>query len=321
MSRIYEALQQPSSGRVVPVTPAIVPVTPEGKRADPVFSEQFRDSVWDPNAALQVQPYPCDRDKLPALFSKHGLASEQFRLLATRLQQLQQSRRFKSVLLTSALAGEGKSLLIANLAISLARGGQQRVLVIDADLRKPGLSPIFGVNGRPGLREWHQSNRPISEFICRIPDINVWVLPAGPTIVDPLELLNSSRIADVLTALTAMFDWVLVDSPPLLPLADAEIISRICDGTMIVVRREKSPKSALKQALERIAPSKMTGLLLNDFPLAANYGYPPCAVEQRPDKPGSGTWVFRLRKWSVNARQRALKFCSIQFGRLARRGA
>jgi capsular exopolysaccharide synthesis family protein len=314
MSRIYEALQQPSSGRVVPVTP-------EGEKAEAVFSEQFRESVWDPNAALQVQPHPFDRDKLPALFSKHAMACEQFRLLATRLQQLQQSRKFKSVLLTSALSGEGKSLVIANLAVSLAQGGQQRVLVVDADLRKPGLSSIFEVNGRPGLREWHQTNRAVSEFICRIPDINVWVLPAGQTIVDPLELLNSPRIADVLTSLTAVFDWVLIDSPPLLPLADAEIISRICDGTMIVVRREKSPKSALKQALERVAPSKMTGLLLNDFPLAASYSYPQCVVHQRPDRPRSGTWVLGLWNWTVNARQRALRFWSIRFGRLARRGA
>src|SRR5215469_9955852 len=202
MSRIYEALQQPSSGRVVPVTP-------EGGRMDAVFSEQFREPVWDPNAALQVQPHPSDREKLPALLSKHAIASEQFRLLATRLQQLQQSRRFKSVLLTSALAGEGKSLVIANLAVSLAQCGQQRVLVVDGDLRKPGLSPIFEINGRPGLREWHQTNRPISEFIYRIPDINVWVLPAGQTILDPLELLNSLRMADVLTSFTATFDWVL----------------------------------------------------------------------------------------------------------------
>jgi capsular exopolysaccharide synthesis family protein len=296
MSRIYEALQQTSSGRVVPVIP-------EGERADAVFSEQFRQSVWDPNAALQVQLHPSDREKLPALFSKHAIASEQFRLLATRLQQLQQSRKFKSVLLTSALAGEGKSLIIANLAVSLAQGGQQRVLVVDADLRKPGLSSIVEVEGRPGLREWHQNSRPISDFICRIADNNIWVLPAGQTIVDPLELLKSSRIAEILTTLTAMFDWVLIDSPPLLPLADAEIISRICDGTMIVVRREKSPKSALKQALERVPPSKMTGLLLNDFPLATNYSYPQHVVDQRRDKPRSGTWVFRrLWNWTVNLR-------------------
>jgi len=314
MSRIYEALQQSSSVRVVPVTP-------EAGGAGAALSEQFRDAVWDPNAALQVQPHASDPAKLPALFSKHGLASEQFRLLATRLQQLQQSRRFKSVLLTSALAGEGKSLFIVNLAVSLAHGGQQRVLVVDADLRKSGISPIFDVNGRMGLREWHQTNRPISEFICRIPDINVWVLPAGQTIVDPLELLKSLRMADVLTSLTATFDWVLIDSPPLLPLADAEIMSRICDGTMIVVRREKSPKGALKQALERVAPSKLTGVLLNDFPLAATYSSPQCEVDQcsgstRRSARASGLW-----NWTVNAGQRVLRFCSIRFGRLARRGA
>jgi receptor protein-tyrosine kinase len=314
MSRIYEALQQTSSGRVVPVIP-------EGERPAAVFSGQFRESAWDPNAALQVQLHPADREKLPAMFSKHAIASEQFRLLATRLQQLQQSRKLKSLLLTSALAGEGKSLVIANLAVSLAQGGRQRVLVVDADLRKPGLSSIVEVDGRPGLREWHQTSRPISDFICRVADINVWVLPAGQTIVDPLELLKSSRIADIVTSLTAMFEWVLIDSPPLLPLADAEIISRICDGTMIVVRRDKSPKSALKQALERVAPSKLTGLLLNDFPLAANCSYPQCVVDQGPDRPRSGTWVFRLWSRTVNARQRALRFCSMQFGRLARRGA
>jgi capsular exopolysaccharide synthesis family protein len=314
MSRIYEALQQTSSGRVAPVIP-------EGERADGVFTEQFRGSVWDPNAALQVQPHLSDREKLPALFSKHAIASEQFRLLATRLQQLQQSGRFKSVLLTSALGGEGKSLVIANLAVSLAQGGQQRVLVVDADLRKPGLSPLFDLNGSIGLREWYQANRPISEVIYRIPDVNVWILSAGHAVVDPLELLKSSRIADLLTSLTAVFDWVLIDSPPLLPLADAEIISRLCDGTMIVVRREKSPKSALKQALDRVAPPKLTGLLLNDFPLAGNYSYPQCVVDQPPDKPRSSTWGLRLWTWTINARQRALRFCSIQLGRLARRGA
>jgi len=314
MSRVYEALQQSLSGRVHPGTP-------EGGRAGIVFTEQFRDSAWDPNAALQVQPHLSDREKLPALFSKHSLASEQFRLLATRLQQLQQSRTFKSVLLTSAVAGEGKSLLIFNLAVSLAQGGQQRVLVVDADLRKDGLSLTFQVDDRAGLREWHQTNRPISEFICRIADTNVWVLPAGKAIVDPLELLKSPRLPDVLTSLNAAFDWVLIDSPPLLPLADAEIISRICDGTMIVVRRDKSPKSALKQALERVAPSKMTGFLLNDFPLVATYGYAQCLVDQRPNSPRSSTQVHRFWNWTVDARQRALKFCSTQFGRLARRGA
>jgi capsular exopolysaccharide synthesis family protein len=314
MSRIYEALQQTSSGRVVTVIP-------EGERSDAVFSEQVRESVLDPNAALHAQLQPSDREKLPALFSKHAIASEQFRLLATRLQQLQQSRRFKSVLLTSALAGEGKSLVIANLAVSLAQGGQQRVLVVDADLRKPGLSPLFKLNGSIGLREWYQTNRPISEVTYRVPDVNVWVLPAGQAIVDPLELLKSSRIADVVTSLTAVFDWVLIDSPPLLPLADAEILSRLCDGTMIVVRREKSPKTALKQALERVAPSKMTGLLLNDFPLAGNYSYPQCAVDQRAGEPKAGSWVFRLWNWTVSARQRALRFCSMRLGRFARRGA
>jgi succinoglycan biosynthesis transport protein ExoP len=94
-----------------------------------------------------------------------------------------------------------------------------------------------------------------------------------------LELLNSPRFLDLLASVNAVFDWVLIDSPPLLPLADAEIISRTCDGTILVVRRDKSPKSVLKQALERVAPSKMVGFLLNDFPIGDGYGYTRYAGE------------------------------------------
>jgi Mrp family chromosome partitioning ATPase len=149
----------------------------------------------------------------------------------------------------------------------------------------------------------------------------VWVLPAGLATVDPLELLKSPRIPDLLASLNAAFDWVLIDCPPLLPLADAEIISRMCDGTIVVVRRDKSPKSALKQALERVAPSKMAGILLNEFPPATTYSYPEYMIEQRPKSTGISQQVHRFWNWAGDARQRALRFCSMQFGRQARRGA
>jgi capsular exopolysaccharide synthesis family protein len=272
MSRVYDALQQCLPDQVSPGLH-------QESRADALFSEQFTDSEWDLNAAATVQPNLSREDRLPALFETYSFASEQFRLLATRLQQLQKSRALKSVLLTSGAEGDGKSLSTLNLALSLAQGGQ-KVLLIDADLRKSGVSLMLKVDGRVGLKEWHRTNCSMIEVICRVASLNLWVLPAGQAAVDPLELLNSTRIPDLLASLNAVFDWVLIDSPPLLPLADAEVLSRISDGTIIVVRRDKSPKSALKQALERVAPSKMVGFLLNEFPTVGSYGHAKYAVQQ-----------------------------------------
>ena len=264
MSRVYDALQQCLPDQVTAGTP-------QRDSGGVLFAEQFAGSVWDCDAAAAIELSLSSEDRIPALFSTYGFASEQFRLLAMRLQQLQQSRALKSVLLTSSVAEEGKSLLTLNLAMSLAQGGQQKVLVVDADLRKPGVCRTLRVDDRAGLTEWYRTNRPVADFICRIAGVNVWVLPAGRAPVDPLELLKSPRMPGLLTSMNAVFDWVLIDSAPLLPIADAEIISRISDGTIMVVRRDKSPKTALKQALERVAPSKMIGFLLNGFPATGDY--------------------------------------------------
>lgn len=265
MSRVYDALQQLSDQDQV--TSAALQA--DGLSAQ--FTEGNADSVWDPESAPVIQANVSHEDRIPVLSSTSSFACEQFRLLATRLEQLQQTRAFKSILLTSSVAQEGKSLLTLNLAMSLAHGARQKVLIVDADLRKPGICRTLRFDDRPGIREWYQTNRPVTDFICRVDGIKVWVLPAGQAAVDTLGLLKSPRMSGLLASMSAAFDWVLIDSPPLLPIADAEVISSITDGTIIVVRRDMSPKSALKQALERVAPSKVIGLLLNEFPTIGDY--------------------------------------------------
>lgn len=264
MSRVYDALQQCAPDHV---SPDVLVET----QSDALFPEQFAGTLWDPAAAPVVRPDFSGENRLPVLFSAHSFASEQFRLLAARLQQIQQGHAFKSILLTSSVQGEGKSLLSLNLAFSLAQGGQQRVVIVDADLRKPGLSSILKIERRAGIRDWYQNNGQIAEFVCKMADYSVWVLPVGTAVVDPLQLLKSTRAAELLTSLNTAFDWVLIDCPPLLPLADAEMISRSCDATIIIVRRETTPKSSLRQALDRVLPSKLVGLLLNDFPSLKSY--------------------------------------------------
>lgn len=259
MSRVYDALQQCSPDHV---DSSILPQT----NAKALFPDQFAGMVWDSEAMPAVDAALSSDDKLPVLSSASSHASEQFRLLATRLQQLQQTRASRSVLLTSSVEGEGKSLLALNLALSLAQGDRQKVLLVDANLRKPDLSFMLKINTRMGIKDWYRANASILEYMCRISGQNVWALSAGNAKVDPLELLKSARMPELLATLNGAFDWVLIDSPPLLPLADAEVLSRVCDATLLVVRRDKSSKSALKQAMERVVPTKLVGLLLNDFP-------------------------------------------------------
>jgi capsular exopolysaccharide synthesis family protein len=265
MSRVYDALQQCCPDQVYQS-----PVQEDNGRSP--FVEPIHDSVWEPDTAPIAQANLSSDDRIPALGSAYGFASEQFRLLATRLQQMQQKGTLKSILLTSSLAQEGKSLLAVNLAMALAQGTRQKILLVDADLRNSGVCRTLRMEERSGIRDWYHTTRPITDFICRLAGLNVWVLPAGQEAVDPLELLKSSRMSKLLSEMRAAFDWLLIDSTPLLPIADAEVLSGIADGTIVVVRRDKSAKPELKQALARVAPSKMIGLLLNDFPSNGHYG-------------------------------------------------
>jgi capsular exopolysaccharide synthesis family protein len=238
-----------------------------------VFRKQFDDSALDLDSAPQVQLNLSREDKIPALLCVNSFASEQFRLLAARMQHLRESRALRTVLLTSSLTGEGKTLLSVNLAMSLAHGGRQKVLLLDGDLRKPSLCRVLGLSDCEGLKEWFRSDRPINSFLRRLAGLHVWVLAAGLEPVDALEIINSPRMAGLLGDAAGAFDWVLIDSSPLLPTADSGLISRLTDGTVVVVRRDRTSKSALKQALERVESSKLLGLLLNDFPNTEHYGY------------------------------------------------
>ena len=280
MSRVYDALQQCVPGGAFEIA------SPDTEKPGGLFPEQF-DNRWDIESVAQLNANFSGHDRLPTLFSAYSFASEQFRLLTTRLNQLRETRALKSLLLTSSVPEEGKTLLCLNMAISLSRGGREKVLVIDADFRRPSLCKLLHVSGLQGIRDWYGSNRPVIDYIRRVTRINIWVLPAGTANVDPLELINSSRMSDLLSGVSSAFDWVLVDSSPLLPMADSGILSRLTDGTVVVVRRNKTPKAALTEALERVAPFKTIGLLLNEFATTRHYGYerygakePVVALEQ-----------------------------------------
>jgi capsular exopolysaccharide synthesis family protein len=191
-----------------------------------------------------------------------GLAAEKLRFLGVRLRQLQQNRRLKKVLITSTIPEEGKSLISANLAGVLARK-KQRVLLLEGDLRRPVLAQQFGLGRLAGLAEWLQSGLRTAANIYHLGGPDFWLMPAGEPPANPIELMQSGRLSELMGQLATMFDWIIVDSPPLLPLADTTIWARFMDGTLLVVREGKTEKARLQKGLEVLKKSELLGIVLN----------------------------------------------------------
>jgi protein-tyrosine kinase len=191
-----------------------------------------------------------------------SLAAEKFRFLGVRLRQLRQNRQLKKVLVTSTIPEEGKSLVSANLAGALARR-KQKVLLIEGDMRRPTLAQQFGLGRLNGLSEWLQSGAQTPSNIYRLGGPGLWFLPAGDPPANPLELMQSGRLSQLMSQLGDLFDWIIVDSPPILPLADTTVWARLTEGTLLVAREGKTQKSALQRGLAVLKKSDLLGVVLN----------------------------------------------------------
>jgi capsular exopolysaccharide synthesis family protein len=203
------------------------------------------------------------QSRLVSLIDKDSLTAEKFRFVAVRLRQLRQKRLLKKVLITSSIPQEGKSMVAANLACTLARRTQQKTLLIDGDLRRPSLSKLFGLGKVPGLCEWLHGDGDPTKCLYQLEGAGLCFLPAGDTPNNPLELMQSGKLSLLLDQLTAWFDWVVIDSPPALPLADTSVWTRLADGILMVVRQGTTEKRQLQRVLEVVDKSKLIGALLN----------------------------------------------------------
>lgn len=263
MSRVYEALQQCAPELVEGGFRAASSAVPQPEAQD--------------RAEVHFGATPVNPTRLhtfPVLQVPGTFVSEQFRYLSARLHQVRETRQLRTVVVTSSVAEEGKSFISANLAISLGRGGRNKILLLEADLRRPSQCNAFGLPPPLGLSDWWQApESSASSFIYLLNGANCFLLPAGSPTDRPLETITSKRFSDLLCEMSAVFDWVVIDTPPMLPMADAGVISHLSDGTLLVVRRDTTPKSGFAQALERLDPGKSLGVIMNDFEAVNHYGY------------------------------------------------
>jgi len=203
--------------------------------------------------------------RLVATTDPQGLGAEKFRALAARLENLRKSRDLKSVQVTSGTKGDGKTLTSGNLALTMARRSSSKVLLIEGDLHKPALASMFGLDQSLGLSQWwSEPNSDIARYIRQLKGTSLWLLTAGHAYDQPSEILRSARFSKAFAELAPRFDWVVVDSTPLLPMADANLWSRLVDGTLLVVREGATRINALKKGLESLDNPNLVGIVLNE---------------------------------------------------------
>jgi capsular exopolysaccharide synthesis family protein len=200
---------------------------------------------------------------LESLFDPRSFAGEELRRLGARTQDLRRVRGTSCIALTSPLAGEGKSTISVGLAAALAREPGRRVLLIEADHRCGSLQRTLGIAHSPGLAEW--LNGAIDYVPVRVLEPGgFFLLVTGQAQLERPELLGSSRMEGLLRAARGLFDFVILDATPVLPVADAVLIQDLVDGFLVVVRSRKTPKDAIREALARLRPDRVLGVVLNE---------------------------------------------------------
>lgn len=214
--------------------------------------------------ALEAKLCAPNKSLVPSANLRRSVVTEVYRKLRTAILLSRSEEPPRSILFTSSTAGEGKTITVANTAIMLAQKGH-RVLVIDADLRRPSCHRALKVHNGRGLTEFLAGHEPLQSVIKESSMTNLFVLNSGSVPPNPGELIGSKKMQESLVALRNQYDFILIDTPPIAPLSDAVVLSPMVDGVIFVVRGQHTPKQLVKAAIAelRYDPSKILGVVLN----------------------------------------------------------
>jgi capsular exopolysaccharide synthesis family protein len=233
---------------------------------------------------------------LVSLVRPASVEAEQYRVLRHLVEQTRAGQACVLVAVSSPGAGDGKTMTSINLAGALAQDPTARVLIIDADLRRPSVATRLGGSGEePGLIDAIMNPQCTpGDVIQRRAEFNMSILPAGRATPTPYELLHSPRLAELLDAARRRFDYIVLDTPPVVPFPDCRVLGKLVDGFFLVVAAHRTPRGLLEEALNIMEPSKVLGIVFNEAerPLSSYYdaySYP------EPDRVPSrrGRWMRR----------------------------
>jgi protein-tyrosine kinase len=291
MSRIHEALkkaaQERSSRLSSGTSPVLIDASTDVRRATVAPQDQTSPSL-DDLAPEQNSPFLCFEELIkkcahpqwqldprcnvfPGADSNRA-GAESFRTLRSRLYQIAGTRRLKRVLVTSSIPEEGKTFVAANWAQSIVRQDDRRVLLIDADLRESRLHQVLGAPATPGLTEYLRGEADEIAVIQRGLEGNLCFIPGGSPVSNPSELLLGGRMKHLLELVTPVFDWLVIDSPPALPVHDASVLADLCDGVLFVIQAGATNFEIAEKASSEFRDKNLLGVILNRVEKHESYG-------------------------------------------------
>jgi receptor protein-tyrosine kinase len=213
---------------------------------------------------VQDVPFqPAPESHLLDLQRSHETPAEEFRTLRTRLNHLQTLQPLHSVVITSPSPAEGKTFTAVNLALAESHLSENLVLLGDFDLRRPLIHNLFQIDRAPGLTDYLMGETPLSGALRKISDMNLYVLPAGSPVKNPLELLNTRNAKSLFQELPKLFNWAIFDTPPLLFSADANLLATLADGTILVVKIGSTTFDNVIRAMQSLCENNVLGIVAN----------------------------------------------------------
>ncbi len=272
MSRVHDALRRAEqAGMTNPEAPP--PAPGEGPDAAPPVFEPFAApaagaapaglSRADLEGAPEVPYQPAPESHLLGLHSGHETPAEEFRTLRTRLNHLQTLQPLHTVIVTSPSPAEGKTFTAVNLALAQSHLAENVVLLGDFDLRRPIIHNLFQVDRAPGLSDYLLGHVPLSGALRKIGGVNLYLMPAGSPVKNPLELLNMRQFKELFEDLPRIFNWAIFDTPPLLFSADANLLATLADGTVLVVKIGATTFDNVTRAMQSLCENNVLGIVAN----------------------------------------------------------
>ena len=263
MSRVHDALRRAEQAGTI-FTPAPPPPPAVSDRVATATVEPPRTPAKGLLEMVRSIPFVPSPDALIINpLHPHNAPSEEFRTLRTRLNHMQSLQPIHTAVVTSPSPAEGKSFAAANLALAEAQLAGNFTLLCDFDFRRPIVHHLFQTDRSPGITEYLQGKVELHEAMRRIGDTNLFIMPAGEPVINPLELLNLKEVKELLDRLPSLFNWIILDSPPLLFAADANLLSTLCHGTILVVRIGATTIDSITRAMQSLCQNNVLGIVVN----------------------------------------------------------
>ncbi|MGH9421461.1 MAG: CpsD/CapB family tyrosine-protein kinase [Thermoanaerobaculia bacterium] len=292
MSKVHEALKRvdgvagTEASSSMPATngaPAALPYPPGSSYGEPRSPAAERMSEIRPNFSVLQLPAPewrgqdaSELDKVPIHevtpnsngrlvyhTNPNSAAADRFRYLRMRLREIWRTGKLKTLLITSPLPQDGKSMIAINLATALAERGTRKLLLVDADMHHSSITHDLGLNDQPGLAESLENEINPLSCVRRIEPLGWYLLPAGRPVASCTELLQTEALPATLRKLTPHFDWIIIDSPPVIPITDPLSFIQYVDGVLLVARAGQTSKQAIEDSIALLGRKRIIGLALN----------------------------------------------------------